>query len=46
MKILFLDFDGVLNSIQSTLMYWMMERECIFTNEDYMDPSVARTSNI
>jgi hypothetical protein len=36
---LFLDFDGVLNSTQSTLMYWRRHgRTTIFTDERYLCP--------
>ena len=39
MKLLFLDFDGVLNSMQSTRMHWQNQgRKCVFTNEDFMSP--------
>lgn len=36
MKILFLDIDGVLNSEQSSLMYWRQNgKECLFVNENH-----------
>lgn len=39
MKLLFLDFDGVLNSTQSTKMHWRNGgRQCLFVNEDHFCP--------
>jgi hypothetical protein len=37
MKLLFLDFDGVLNSTQSTLMHWQNQgRTLVYTDENCM----------